>query len=78
MIWHTIPKKDPETLEGITRNNALRRALASVDFTVWHHDEQSLKTKLTRFSILKAAVYEENYGAFTVEDRGRVWWVILK
>jgi len=78
MIWHIIPKKDPETLKLITRYDALRMALISMDFTAWHNTDSPLEIKFKRFSILKAAVYEENHDAFTVEDRGKVWYVILK
>jgi len=78
MIWRTILKKDLVTSKPVTRSLALSRALSSVDFSLWHNTEQSIKTKFAKFSRLKAAVYEENYHAFTVEDRGRAWFVILR
>jgi len=78
MIWRPIPKKDPRTAKSTTQYNAIKEALASTDLKIWLNDETDLQTKLKRFSTLKAAVYEENYAAFTVADRGRFWYVILK
>jgi hypothetical protein len=78
MIWLPIPKKDPETSKPLTRYNAIKRALSSTDLAIWHNDETTLERKIKRFPQLKAAVYEENYKAFTVADRGRFWYVILK
>jgi hypothetical protein len=78
MIWRPIPKKDPQTAKSVTRYNAIKEALASTDLTIWHNNADNLQSKIKDFSKLKAAVYEENYDAFTVEDRGRFWYVILK
>ena len=78
MIWRVIPKEGPGTETAPTRRVALIRALSSLDFTLWYNDEPSLSTKLQRFSVLKSMLYEENYGAFTVEECGKVWHVILK
>ena len=78
MIWRVIPKKGPGTETAPTRRAALIQALASLNFSLWYDDEPSLSTRVLRFSMLKAVVYEENYAAFTVEDRGKVWHVILK
>jgi hypothetical protein len=78
MIWIPISKKDPRTAEPLTRHNAVKHALSSTDMHRWITNEQNLHNKQKEFAKLKAAVYEENYNAFTVADRGKFWYVILK
>ncbi|NHJ40683.1 MAG: hypothetical protein FK731_11680 [Asgard group archaeon] len=72
MIWLPIPKKSDKTTEIITQYKALQLALSFTDLTIWQKDG------FKDFSKLKAAVFEENYDAFTVLDRGRFWYVVLK
>lgn len=78
MIWIPISKKDSKTTELITRYSAIKQALSSIDLQHWVTDELNLRNKQKEFAKLKAAIYEENYKAFTVADRGKFWYVILK